>query len=167
MCFGTFGSIGACTCLQFLHVESTASLPSAGDFTISLAGSVRASGLLQAALTLSFACRWRCQVYHGVAEFPVSCVAGNWHALRYQTRPLALCSLSGVRSAALKAAPGRGTYFAESITKAMCKTCRQAVLFRPFLVSSQADEYAKPDDDGLCCVLVCGWLRLLEITLNF
>jgi len=30
---------------------------------------------------------------------------------------------------------GRGTYFAESITK--------------------ADEYAKEDDDGLCCVLVC------------
>uniref|UniRef100_A0A7S2QJS3 Poly [ADP-ribose] polymerase n=1 Tax=Zooxanthella nutricula TaxID=1333877 RepID=A0A7S2QJS3_9DINO len=30
---------------------------------------------------------------------------------------------------------GRGTYFAESITK--------------------ADEYAKPDDEGLCCVLLC------------
>jgi len=30
---------------------------------------------------------------------------------------------------------GKGTYFAESITK--------------------ADEYAKEDEDGLCCVLVC------------
>ncbi|CAE7028743.1 unnamed protein product [Symbiodinium natans] len=47
-------------------------------------------------------------------------------------------ALQNFRSRALQATGtlyGRGTYFAESITK--------------------ADEYAKPDDDGLCCVLVC------------